>query len=133
MKFSRSKWLAYTFLVGLIPVLMRLLVWAAAKAGKVEAFAAPDFVSFGLVLHISIINEMEQLPQREKNWKAIQNGTSIIFIALYGALYALAILGGRGENLVDSSAVLRSSVFFVSLSIALSLSTLQRLSRARTR
>lgn len=133
MRFSRSKWLAYTFLVGLIPVLMRLLVWAATKAGKVEAFAAPDFVSFGLVLHISIINEMEQLPQKERNWKAIQNGTSIIFIALYGALYALAILGEKIGNLVDASAVLRSSLFFVSFSIVLSLSTLQRLSRTRAR
>jgi len=61
MKFSKSKWLTYTFFVGLIPVFTRLLAWAITHAGAVSPLAASDFVYFGLVLHISIINELEYL------------------------------------------------------------------------
>src|SRR5471030_3063202 len=61
MKFSKSKWLTYTFFVGLIPVFTRLLAWAITHAGAVSPLAASDFVYFGLVPHISIINELEYL------------------------------------------------------------------------
>src|SRR5476649_208700 len=64
MKFSKSKWLTYFFFVGLIPVFTRLLALAITHAGAVSPLAASDFVYFGLVLHISIINELEYLSGR---------------------------------------------------------------------
>jgi hypothetical protein len=129
MKFSKSKWLAYTFLVGLIPVLTRLLAWATTTVGAVNPFAAPDFVAFGLVLHISVINELEHLPARQRDWKTIQNGTSLIFITLYGALYAVTIVGEKSVDLIDATALLRSSIAFATVSSLLSLSVFHRLSK----
>jgi len=129
MKFSKSKWLAYTFLVGLIPVLTRLLAWTTTTAGSVSPLAAPDFVAFGLVLHISVINELEHLPARERDWKTIQNGTSLIFITLYGALYAVTIVGERSANLIDAALLLRSSIAFATVSSLLSLAVFHRLSK----
>ena len=129
MKFSKSKWLAYTFLVGLIPVLTRLLTWATTTAGTVSALAAPDFIAFGLVLHISLINELEHLPAKEKDWKTIQNGTSLIFITLYSALYALTIIGEKSSSLIDATVMLRSSIAFAAVSSLLSLSVFHRLSK----
>lgn len=133
MKFSKSKWLAYTFLVGLIPVLTRLLTWATTTTGAVSPLAAPDFVAFGLVLHISVINELEHLPAKEKDWKTIQNGTSLIFITLYSALYALTIIGEKSANLIDAAVMLRSSMVFAAVSSLLSLSAFHRLSKLSSR
>ena len=133
MIFSKSKWLAYTFLVGLIPVLTRLLTWTTTTSGTVNPLAAPDFVAFGLVLHVSIINELEHLPAKERDWKTIQNGTSLIFIALYSALYAVTIIGEKSANLIDATVMLRSSIAFASVSSLLSLAVFHRLSKLNSR
>lgn len=131
IRFSKSKWLAYTFLVGLIPVFTRLLTWATTTTDMVSAIAAPDLVAFGLVLHISIINELEHLPAKEREWKTVQNGTSLIFIALYSALYALTIIGERSANLIDMNVMMQSSAILTTVSTLLSLSVFHRLSRPR--
>lgn len=133
MKFSKSKWLAYTFLVGLIPVLTRFLTWITTTAGAVSPLAAADFVAFGLVLHISVINELEHLPARERDWKTIQNGTSLIFITLYSAFYAVTIIGEKSTNLIDATVMLRSSMVFAAVSSLLSLSVFHRLSKLNSR
>lgn len=95
--------------------------------------AAPDFVAFGLVLHVSIINELEHLPAKERDWKTIQNGTSLIFIALYSALYAVTIIGEKSANLIDATVMLRSSIAFASVSSLLSLAVFHRLSKLNSR
>lgn len=128
-KFSKSKWLTYTFLVGLIPVLTRLLAWITTTSGSIIPFAATDFVVFGLVLHISVINEIERLPEKERDWKTIQNGTSLIFVTLYSALYALTIIGERNGNLIDTEVMLRSCIVFACVSSLLSFSVFHRLSK----
>lgn len=133
MRFSKSKWLAYTFLVGLIPVLTRLVVWTATKIGTVNALAAPDFVAFGLVLHISIINELEHVPPKERNWKTIQNGASLIFITLYSTLYVMTIFAEKSVNLIDGTVMLRSSMAFAIVSTLLSLAVFHRLSKLTSR
>lgn len=84
MNNKKAKWLAYTVLVGLIPILCRMIAWLVTKSGTVELLASSDFVALGLVLHISIINEMEHISDDERDWKTIQNGVSIAFIAAYG-------------------------------------------------
>lgn len=133
MKFSKSKWLAYTFLVGLIPVLTRVLTWAITTKGIVSPFAATDFIAFGLVLHISIVNELEHLPAKEKDWRTVQNGTSLIFITLYSALYAISLIGEKSGNMVDATVLLTSCIVFSAVSTLLSLSVFHRLSKLSAR
>jgi len=129
MKFSKSKWLAYTFLVGLIPVLTRTLAWTTTTSGAVNALAAPDFVAFGLVLHVSVINELEHLSAKERDWKTVQNGISLIFIAVYSALYALTIIGEKNIGLIDSNVMLLSSITLATVSTLLCLTAFHRLSK----
>lgn len=129
MKFSKNKWLAYTFLVGLIPALTRLLSWLVTTKGTVTPLTASDFIALGLVLHISVINEIEHLPSKDKEWKTIQNGTSLIFITLYSALYAATIIGEKNGSLIDGSALLTSSIIFSAISTILSFSVFHRVSK----
>lgn len=121
------RWLAYTFLVGLIPIATRLLVWSMTEGEMVTPMTATDFVAFGLVLHISLINELEHVSETDNNWKAIQNGTSIFFIVMYSPLYALTLVSEKTENLVADTTVLRSSIAFSLISSLLCFSVFHRL------
>ena len=62
---------------------------------------APDFVAFGLILHISNINEIEHFNDSERSWKTIQNGLSIVFILFYGVLFACSLLGQSNPGLIN--------------------------------
>ena len=66
---------------------------------------APDFVAFGLILHISNINEIEHFNDSERSWKTIQNGLSIVFILFYGVLFACSLLGQSNPGLINVGAI----------------------------
>lgn len=117
---SNNKWLIHTLLVGLIPVLTRLLTWAAT-AGEVDVFATADFITLGLVVHISIINEIERLQKLRSESKALLKGLCLVFVTLFGALYALTTIGERHTELINASFVLQSSIAFCIGSTALGL------------
>lgn len=103
---SNNKWLIHTLLVGLIPILTRLLAWVGAATGKVDPLAATDFIALGLVVHVSILNEMEHLLINEPVLKALLNAVSSVLITFYGTLYALTILGEHSPELINQGVVL---------------------------
>jgi hypothetical protein len=120
MHAKKIKWLIYTVLVGLIPIFCRLLAWGVTANGTLEGLAAPDFIAFGLVLHISNINEIEHLREVEPEWKTVQNGFSIAFIALYSVLYTLTLVAEklvRKDPLLYLTIVLSAVSFFMSYTV----------------
>lgn len=120
------KWLMYTVLVGLIPVIARCMIWGVTKSIPIDKFSASDFIAFGLVLHISNINELEHMTTIDQSWKTANNGISIIFIALYSVLFAISLLG---PNIVDANIMLYCSVIIAIVSSLLSYSIYYRISR----
>lgn len=125
------KWLVFTVFVGLIPILLRILIKSVTNSAIAEYFSPIDFISLGLVLHISIINEIEHLNENgHEKWKTIFNGVSFIFITVYSGLLAVLMLNEKNLQLVniDSMLIVVSSLVVVSLLI--SLSVFQRLSYA---
>lgn len=123
---KKVKWLIYTVLVGLLPILSRLMVWIVTKENTVELLSPSDFVAFGLVLHISNINEIEHFSDIGKEWKTIQNGTSIVFIAFYSVLFAITLIGG---NIVDLTAITYCTIILSIVSFFISYSVYDRISR----
>ena len=96
MAYGKAKWLIYTVLVGLIPFMARSFVYLSLKDKDVYLlFHEADFVVFGLVLHITNINELEHYESDEKPWKTIQNGISIIFIPFMPSYLAFLALARR--------------------------------------
>jgi Na+/alanine symporter len=125
-----TKWLIYTVLVGLLPILSRIVVWLTSKPDSVHIFAATDFVALGLVLHISSINELEHVSsETEHGWKTIQNGVSLTFVALYSVLYAVLLIGEKSPSIVDVKAMLYCVASLAAVSFILTLSVFHRLSR----
>ena len=119
----KIKWLIYTVLVGLIPILSRALIWFISQNRTMNFFNSSDFVAFGLILHISNINEIEHFNDRERSWKTIQNGISIAFISFYSVLFACSLLGQSNPGLINEDAITHLSIvlsfasFFISFSV----------------
>jgi hypothetical protein len=126
MRNKKIKWLIYTVLVGLIPILLRLIVWTVTKEGTVNLLSPSDFIGFGLVLHISNINEIEHFSSVEREWKTIQNGISIAFIAFYSVLFSLTLIG---ENIVDVTAITICTIVLSVVSFLISYSVYDRISK----
>lgn len=127
---KKVKWLIYTVLVGLIPILSRLLVWIVTQAGTVSLLTASDFISFGLILHISNINEIEHLSEENRSWKTIQNGISIAFIALYSVLFAIVMISEGVPSFVDANVIKVSAISLAVVSFLISFSVFHRISNA---
>lgn len=128
MENKKIKWLIYTVLVGLIPILSRLLVWTVTEPGVVSLITASDFIAFGLILHISNINEIEHLSDKEKSWKTIQNGTSIAFIAFYSVLFALVMVSEGVPSFIDANVIKKCTVGLAFVSFIISFSVFHRIS-----
>jgi hypothetical protein len=124
---KKIKWLIYTVLVGLIPILSRLIVWVVTKEGSVNLLSSSDFVAFGLILHISNINEIEHFSKVEREWKTTQNGISIAFISFYSVLFALNLVG---EKIVDVKSIKICTVVLSIVSFLISYSVYDRISKA---
>ncbi len=138
MEISRSnmvnvkiKWLIYTVLVGLIPVFLRLLIWSVLQNRTMDILNASDFVAFGLILHISNINEIEHFNDREKSWKSIQNGLSIVFIVLYGGLFTCSLFDQSNPGLIDAGAMKYAAIVLSLTSLGISYSVYHRISKLR--
>lgn len=126
---KKAKWLIYIVLVGLIPILSRSLVWLVTNTGAVNILSPSDFIVFGLVLHISNINEIEHFNNVGKGWKTVQNGISIAFIAFYSILYTLALVGDKVVNVL---AITYCSVVLAFVSFLISYSVYDRISKSET-
>ena len=48
-------WLVYTVLFGMVPIFMRLSAFALVNGDKIPMFSASDFISLGIVLHVSLL------------------------------------------------------------------------------
>ncbi|MYM95244.1 hypothetical protein [Duganella vulcania] len=133
MKSAKSKWLAYTVIVGLIPIVARMLTWLVTSSGRVAPFTASDFVAFGLVLHISVFNELEHASIKGAGMKNVLNSISLLFITLYGVLCALNVVAERDPGLVDPSLMFFISAGFSMASMALGVVAFYYLPRVKER
>ena len=129
MQDRKIKWLMYTVLVGLVPVLSRLLIWVISQDRSVDVLNPADFLVFGLILHISIINEIEHFNDNQRSWKTFQNGTSIAFIAMYGVLFASYLLDQSNPGLINTGYIKIVALSLSAISLLLSFSVYHRVSR----
>lgn len=125
----KIKWLIYTVLVGLIPVFLRLLIWTVLQNRTMDFLNAADFVAFGLILHISNINEIEHFNDPEKSWKTLHNGISIAFISFYSVLFACSLLGESNPGLINVRSITYFSIGLSFISFLISFIVYDRISK----
>jgi len=119
----RIKWLMYTVFIGVLPIGLRLLLtsWGVG----ISYFSTSDFIAFGFVLHISILNEIEHVVG-QRVWKTVQNGMSIIAIFVYGAFSCGLMLHESGVSEVNLDAVRNTAMSAALVSLLISLSVFYR-------
>jgi len=133
MSDKQIKWLIYTVLIGLIPIFLRLMIHLVTN-GSIKLFSASDFIAFGLILHISNINELEHYSKvKDKSWKTIQNGLSILFIVFYGLLFTLTLLSEAKPKFIDYDIVRIISMLFSVVSFLISFTIYYRISKLTRR
>ena len=68
MEFRHTKWLMYTVVIGLIPIILRFfLYFTLSNNYSINIISLSDIAIFGLIIHISIINELEHYS--DKNFR----------------------------------------------------------------
>ena len=126
------KWLVYTVIIGLVPALARLLISSISLNDNVSYFNALDFIIFGLILHTANINEVEHFRDDHNNWKTIQNGTSIVFIAAYSLLFTCYLIGQSNPNTFNLMAINYIAMGIAIVSFLISFSVYNRISSSKS-
>ena len=127
---GKAKWLMYTVLVGLIPVILRLLIWAISQnRDDMDMLNTADLVVFGLILHISIINQIERFGDGESLWRTILNGTSFVSITGYGLLFAAYLLDQSNPGLINQEAAKYLAISFSLVSFIIGFSVYNKISK----
>jgi len=129
---SKWRWLVFTVLFGLIPILLRLLVSTLITGDeRIPALAPADFIAFGIVLQVSIFNEMRYHDLNDVLWKQLMNGFSTLLILIYGTLYVLVLLTEIIHS-INLTAILCISTTLSAVSFLLCLVVYDRMTIAST-
>lgn len=91
---KKIKWLIYTVAIGLIPFVLRLFVWWLSENSKDVGYIINevDVVTFGLVLHLSIIMELQNEEKVDAKWKTTCNGISILMLIFFSVFLGISYL-----------------------------------------
>lgn len=86
-----TKWFIYTVIIGALPFIVRLLIYTAKKNIDPSYIVnIVDLVTFGLVLHVSQINELDSWKGMSENKKTLFRSISLVFVLCFSALLGLA-------------------------------------------
>jgi phosphatidylserine synthase len=119
---NKLRWLVYTVIFGMAPVLIRLVVSAfvVSRDGSedIDKVSASDFIAFGIVLQVSIFNEIRYHDLSDIEWKHRMMGVSALFMLVYSSLYVLLLLSEVFSR-INIDALLYVSIGFSAVSLLL--------------
>jgi hypothetical protein len=97
---KRTKWLIYTVCVGLIPIVIRFFIyWFSNNITSIEyVFNETELITFGLILHLTNINELEDRIDLDRSWKTKKIGTSVILMVVLSVLLGIAYLADANPD-----------------------------------
>ena len=129
---KKRKWLIYTVLIGLLPFFIRLFIYLVVKDTTGSyVLNEVDLVTFGLVLNLTNINELENVNNVDKNWKTTNVGLSVFFLIMFACFLGIAYVSDLStrinfdkENLKKCALVLGIVSLVASYSIYNRLNTL---------
>lgn len=102
-------WLLYTVLFGMVPILIRILIASVMSDGTVTLLSPSDFISLGIVLQVSLLNEVRYHDALDVSWRHRIVGLSTFIILFYAALYAVVLLA-ESVRQINLSSVLNVSI-----------------------
>lgn len=120
----KSKWLIYTVVVGALPFLIRLLLYVISKRVQADYIINEiDMITFGLVLNITNINELEDDNEMSQQSKFNYKGISIVAIVLFAVFLGIAYVADmQKDSFLDKSNIKICSAILSLLSLGFSYS-----------
>jgi hypothetical protein len=123
---TKAKWMIYTVLLGLTPVIGRYLIYAVSSV-PAPRFSAGDVISFGLVLVITNINILEH--QDVHPWKTMSIGVSVVLAILFAMLFAAMCFQEVNQNTIDLRMIKIVSVVLSGSCLLFSYAIIDRVSK----
>ena len=122
----KTKWLIYTVLIGILPFLIRLILFVVIK-NKAVVFLMneSDFIILGLVLNLTNLNELEG--ENKSSWKTKMTGVSAIQIAVYAGILALSYITELNNEIINEDILFWCSLILALVSFLLSYSIYRKL------
>ncbi|HHG3448785.1 MULTISPECIES: hypothetical protein [Vibrio] len=96
---SVRRWFLCTLVVGLLPSIGRFIIWFFSMEPTIAAYSVTDLVSFGFILHISVLNEVHRGTASDESWKFTHFWLSVVSIVLYSFVYISTIQIENGTAL----------------------------------
>jgi integral membrane sensor domain MASE1 len=94
-----TKWIIYTVLIGTLPLLCRSAIYLIMNRLTVEyIFNEVDMVTFGLVLHVSNINELDEQNDMDSHTRLKYIGASIFLIIIFAVLLGFAYIAEQDAS-----------------------------------
>ena len=113
---KKTKWLIYTVLIGLIPLFIRFFIYIISiDKPFTYVLNEVDIVTFGLILQLTNINELDDNETFEKSAKTAYFGLSIFFLILFAAFLGVTYFS---ENL-QTPIVSKDKIKYLSISMGI--------------
>ncbi|MFJ2536652.1 hypothetical protein [Pseudomonas sp. NPDC087614] len=123
------RWLVFTVLFGMIPIFIRLLVGGFDLEGRVSLVSSSDFIALGLVLQVSLFNEIKYNNPEDADWRQVIIGVSALYMLVYAVLYVLLLISEYDKG-IDTKMLLYVSMILAGVSFLLCLAVYDRLTVA---
>lgn len=129
----KTKWFIYTVLVGLIPFLIRFFIFIISNNKTSDyIFNEVDLVTFGLVLNITNINEIDGKENVESIWRTKNIGISVVMLILFAAFLGITYFSEDDKINVNRFNLKSCAVILSIVSALLSYSIFNRLNTMKS-
>lgn len=127
---TKTKWMIYTVLLGLTPLIGRFLIYLVSTV-RAPRLNAGDVIAFGLVLVISNINLLEH-QEMSHPWKTKSIGLSIVLAVLMAMLFAAMCFQEVNQNTIDLQMIKVIAIVLSSSCLLFSYAVVDRVTKSRS-
>lgn len=115
------KWIVYTVLLAMTPILMRLLIAILVTSEtQFRWLSESDIATFGLILMITNISALETASSVEADWKTKSMGFSLLLIVIFAVLFAITCFQELRQGVFERNYVLAANLILSLGSVAYS-------------
>lgn len=116
-----THWWIYTVLIGLLPLLVRFVMYVSLRSATLGfVINESDLVSFGLVLGVANLKEIDHRSDADPLWRMKYLGHSVVSVVVFAAALVLANLAALNPELLDLRNIKLSLIVFCGYAVSLS-------------
>lgn len=100
MSETKLRWFFYTFIIAIVPFMVRLLLSFTTNINP-QILTISDLVAFSLVMQVSTVGAAEILSDDHKKFKTVCFSITTVLILFSGLYYALSIVAEKNPEIMN--------------------------------